>query len=96
MCGCFALGLGAFFPRVTVLLLWIFTDWVQRAFGGEWILPLVGVILLPYTTLSYILLYQFLGRVDGFAWFLVALAFIVDIGAWVGSARGGYPSRQPA
>lgn len=94
MCGCFALALGAFFPRITVLLLWIFTDWVQRAFSGEWILPLVGVILVPYTTLTYILLFQFLGQVQGFAWFIVALAFIVDIGSWVGSARGGYSYQQ--
>lgn len=89
MCGCFALGLGAFFPRITILLLWLFTDQVQRAFNGEWILPLLGVILLPYTTLSYILLHWWLGGVTGFSWFLVALAFIIDIGAWAGGARSG-------
>jgi hypothetical protein len=96
MCGCFALALGAFFPRITVLLLWIFTDWVQRAFSGEWILPLVGIVLLPYTTLTYILLFQFLGEVEGFSWFVVALAFIVDLGSWVGSARGGRSYQQQA
>lgn len=94
MCGCFAIAVGAFFPRIAVLLLWIFTDWVQRAFSGEWLVPLVGVILLPYTTLTYVLLFQFLNGVTGFSWFLVALAFIVDIGAWVGGARGGSSYRQ--
>ncbi|MEI2717451.1 MAG: hypothetical protein V9E98_10715 [Candidatus Nanopelagicales bacterium] len=89
MCGCFVFALGAFFPRVAILLLWLFTDYVQAAFKGEWILPLLGVILLPYTTLSYILLYWWLGGVTGFAWFLVALAFLCDLGAWAGGARSG-------
>ncbi len=94
MCGCFAIGLGAFFPRITILLLWIFTDWVQRAFQGEWLLPLIGVILLPYTTLTYLLLFQFMNGVEGFAWFFVALAFVIDIGAWFGGARSGASYRQ--
>lgn len=65
------------------------------AFNGEWLLPLIGVILLPYTTLTYILLFQFLdGQVVGFAWFFVALAFVIDIAAWFGGARSGYQSRQ--
>lgn len=99
MCGCFAIALGAFFPRVAVLLLWIFTrpNWVTGAFNGEWLLPLIGVILLPYTTLTYILLFQFLGgQVYGFAWFFVALAFVIDIAAWFGGAKSGYQARQPA
>ncbi len=97
MCGCFVLGLGAFFPRVAILLVWLFTNpsWVTRAFNGEWLLPLLGVILLPYTTLAYILLYQLQdGRVTGFSWFLVALAFVIDLGAWFGGARGGANYRQ--
>ncbi len=95
MCGCFAIALGAFFPRVAVLLLWIFTNWVTVAFKGEWLLPLIGVILLPYTTLTYVLLFTFLdGQVNGFAWFLVALAFVIDIAAWFGGAKGGYSYQQ--
>ena len=96
MCGCFALALGAFFPRITLVLLWIFTtpSWVLRAFDGQWLLPLIGVILLPYTTLTYVLLFQFMNGVEGFAWFFVALAFIIDIGAWAGGARSGAGYRQ--
>ncbi len=102
MCGCFAIALGAFFPRVAVVLLWIFTrpNWVVGevgAFGSQWLLPLIGVILLPYTTLTYILLFHFLGGVvGGFAWFFVALAFVIDIAAWFGGAKSGYQYRQPA
>ncbi len=89
MCGCFVVGLGAFFPRIALLLIWLFTDHVQRAFNGEWILPLLGVILLPYTTLTYVVLFWWLNGVNGFAWFFVGLAFLIDLGAWFGGARSG-------
>ena len=29
------------------------TDWVERAFGDSWILPVAGLILLPWTTALY-------------------------------------------
>jgi hypothetical protein len=98
MCGCFVVGLGAFFPRVALLLIWLFTDHVTRAFQGEWLLPLIGIILLPYTTLVYVLLYWWLGTVTGFSWFFVALAFVIDLGAWFGGARsaGQRNAAEPA
>ena len=34
---------------------------VTRAFNGEWVLPLLGLILLPYTTLAYVLVFWFTG-----------------------------------
>lgn len=88
MCGCFVVALGAFFPRVAMVLIWIFSNWVTRAFQGEWILPLLGIIFLPYTTLAYTVLFVWMNGVEGFTWFFVALAFVIDIGAWVGGARG--------
>ena len=45
--------------------------------------------------MGYILLYQLEGgQVTGFSWFLVALAFVSDVGAWFGGARGGANYRQ--
>ena len=87
MCGCFAVALGAFFPRVALALIWIFGDAVERAFNGDWIVPLIGLLLLPYTTLTYVLFYWWLGEVTGFTWFFVVLAFFVDLGSYASSAR---------
>ena len=87
MCGCFVVGLGAFFPRLAILLLWIFGPTVGNAFNNSFLIPLLGLLFLPYTTLSYILLYWWLGSVEGFTWFFIALAFLADIGAWAASAR---------
>ena len=35
-----------------MLLLWLVTDWVDRAFNG-WLIPVLGIILLPWTTVLY-------------------------------------------
>lgn len=87
MCGCFVVALGAFFPRVALVLMWLFGDTIEAAFDNNWVLPLLGIIFLPFTTLSYVLLNWWLGEVVGFAWFFVALAFIIDIGSYVGGAK---------
>lgn len=51
--GCFLLLLVIISPRLAMLLIWLVTDWVDRAFNG-WLIPLLGVILLPWTTVLYI------------------------------------------
>jgi hypothetical protein len=78
--------LGAFFPRLGLALLWIFTNEVDQAYEG-WILPLLGLIFLPLTTLVYALLWVPAGGVEGIEWFWVALAFLFDIGALGAGAR---------
>lgn len=90
MCGCFVLALGAFFPRLALLLMALFNDDITKAFQGNWILPLLGWFLLPFTTLAYVLLYTWQGAVTGFSWFFVILAFLVDLGSY----GGGYARRS--
>lgn len=98
MCGCFVIALGAFFPRVALVILWIFTNAVSYTFKANWLLPLLGLIFLPFTTLTYVLLYWWLvgpgEPMPVFAWFLVVLAFIIDIGAYVGGARSRTTTAQ--
>jgi hypothetical protein len=85
-CGCCLIaGVGAFVPRLVLLFLWLFTDLVTRAFDG-WVAPLVGLLLLPYTTLAFVALYSPPVGVTGFGWFIVILAFIVDLSHYVGGA----------
>jgi uncharacterized membrane protein len=78
--------LSGFFPRLGLLIVWIFTEEVDQAFDG-FILPLLGLIFLPLTTLVYALLWAPLGGVDGIEWFWVVLAFLFDIGALGAGAR---------
>jgi hypothetical protein len=89
MCGCFVLMLGAFAPRLALVLMALFNDWITEAFDGSWVIPLVGWFLLPFTTLAYVLIYYWTGDVDGFLWFFVILAFLTDLGSYF----GGYNRR---
>ena len=56
-CGCLIVLLGSAFPRVALVLTWIFSKRVDIAFDGGVALPLLGLIFLPYTTLFYVFAY---------------------------------------
>ena len=89
--GClFAIFAGAF-PRLGVLFIWLARPVLfSSAFGGSWILPLLGIIFLPFPTLMYILLWS-PGGLVGFDWFWLILAVILDIGHAGGV---GYANRE--
>lgn len=87
-CGCCLIAtVGAFVPRIVLVFLWIFTDLVDRAFDN-WIAPLAGLLLLPYTTLVYIAVYSPADGVSGFGWFLVVIGFLFDLGNYTGGVSG--------
>ena len=83
--GCLFALLTGLFPRVGLVLVWIFTSEIDRAYDSV-ILPLLGLIFLPLTTLVYALLWNPAGGVEGIEWFWVALAFLLDVGAVGGAA----------
>jgi hypothetical protein len=84
--GClFAMGAAAF-PRLALLFVWLFTSLVTRAFHGAFLLPLLGIIFLPFTTLMYVLAYVPPFGVVGLGWLWIVLGFLLDLGAYSGSA----------
>ena len=78
----------ALFSRIALLVVWLTTPLVDRAFHGGWILPLLGILILPITTLTYVLDYYVYGSVTGWGWLLVALAVLIDL------AANSYPARS--
>jgi hypothetical protein len=88
--GCLLVLLAAFAPRVTLVFVWIFSDLVDRAFAG-FVIPLLGLLILPYTTLFYVLAWSPVGGVSGWGWLLVTLGFFCDLGHLAGS---GYTGRK--
>ena len=50
-------------------------------------MPLLGFFLLPWTTLAYAALWSSSDGVNGFEWFIVVLAFLIDLGAHTRSSR---------
>jgi hypothetical protein len=76
----------ALFARLALLVVWLSTPLVNRAFHGGWLLPLLGIICLPITTLTYVLVYDISGSVTGWGWLWVVLAFLLNLGAYSSSA----------
>jgi hypothetical protein len=75
-----------FFPRVALFIVWITTDLVDRAFG-PWILPLLGLIFLPFTTLIYVLAWSPVIHLGNGRWLWVALAFAFELAGYAGTNR---------
>jgi hypothetical protein len=79
--GCFLVLFALISPRLALFFTLVFTNWVGQAFDG-WLLPVLGFFLLPWTTLAYIVMWQVTPGVNGFEWFIVILAFLVDLGSY--------------
>jgi hypothetical protein len=80
---CFLVILSLLGPRIAFLFTWIATNKVTVAFHDGWVVPLLGVIFLPWTTLLYTLAYAPVGGVSGAGWFLVGLGVLADIAGYV-------------
>ena len=89
VCGCFVVLLGSAFPRLALIITWIFTDRVERAFDGDFWLPFLGLIFLPYTTFFYVLAWAPIQEVSGIGWFFVAFGFLLDLASYFGTGREG-------
>ncbi len=79
MC-CFLLlasGLGA---RLVLALVWVFGNRVELAFDS-WVAPLLGLLILPWTTLFYVLVWSSTG-VTGAEWLVVAVGVALDLGTY--------------
>ena len=85
--GCFVALLALLSPRLALFALWLFSDVLGDAFES-WLVPLLGFFLLPWTTLAYAVMWVSGGdRVYGFEWFIVILAFLIDLGSYAQSRQ---------
>jgi len=81
--GCFFVLFAAFFPRLAVLMLWIARPVeLSHAFGGAVLLPVLGIIFLPFTTLMWVLLSAPGSGVAGIDWVWIAIALAFDLAQW--------------
>src|SRR2546428_9956931 len=90
---CCVLALLAFVgPRLVIFLLWVFTNYMSRAFD-TFIWPFLGFILLPWTTIAFAIAQNEFGGLSGLGLLIVALGILGDI-ALVG--RGPLGPRSSA
>jgi hypothetical protein len=68
-------------PRLMLILAWIFSERWDRVWQGNWFLPLLGIIFLPFTTIMYMLVWTPLGIV-GWDWMWIILGVLLDVMKW--------------
>ena len=83
--GCIALGA----PRVAIVLVVIFSDYIGRAYETM-LWPFVGFIFMPLTTLAYAWAIHSRGSVAGIHLAVVVVAVLMDLGV----VGGGAASRR--
>jgi hypothetical protein len=72
-------------PRVFLVLAWIFSERWPIVWSGDWLVPLLGIIFLPYTTIMYMLVWMPMG-IDGWDWLWIVLGLFLDVTHWAQSA----------
>jgi hypothetical protein len=82
-----AFGLG---PRIALVLVWIFGERIEHAFDS-WAWPLLGLLLLPWTTLMYVIVWG-PGGVSGGEWIVVGLGVVLDLASYSARAAKGRTS----
>ncbi len=73
------------FPRVAIILVVIFSDYIGTAYQTT-IWPLLGFFCMPVTTLAYAWAMQSSGSVAGLQLVVVVIAVLIDVGILGGGA----------
>jgi hypothetical protein len=83
-------------PRAVIVGFWIFGSQLGGAFSS-WVIPAIGFFVLPWTTMTYALVWGISAdKVSGAEWILVAAAFGLDLLTWAGVRRFFFPKAPPS
>jgi hypothetical protein len=83
------------FSRIMLLFAWIARPVLMDATFGSFIMPCLGFLFLPFTTLMYVFLKQGVGTIQGLDWLWLILAVVLDL-ASVAGAGAANRDRIPA
>jgi hypothetical protein len=86
---CLVLIVFLVFPRIALVLLFVFSNYLQRAYNGL-LLPLLGFLFLPLTTLAYAWMTNTHQPIAGINLLILIVAVVIDLG---GMSGGEYHRR---
>lgn len=86
---CIAVVLVLMFPRIILLLMFFLSNYLWRAYHG-YLIPLLGFIFLPITTIVYAWLVNNGYQLNGVNAIILIVAVLLD----VGSHGAGWRSRN--
>jgi hypothetical protein len=78
------------FPRIVLACLFLFSHYLERAYHGL-ILPILGFIFLPLTTLCYAWMMNSHMPLEGINLIILIVAVVIDVG---GLSGGEYHRRK--
>jgi hypothetical protein len=84
---CFLLLVILLFPRGALALMWFFSAYLQRAFHGGLVLPVLGFIFFPLTTIVYAWEINSAMPTTGINLLWLLIAVIIDLGGLGGGAH---------
>jgi hypothetical protein len=87
---CLLLILFVAFPRVALVLIFLFSNYLQRAYHGL-LLPFIGFLFLPLTTLAYAWMINSGLPTTGTNLLILIVAVVIDLG---GLGGGAYHRRR--
>jgi hypothetical protein len=88
--GCLVVILLLLFPRIALVLLFFTTNYLQHAYHNL-LVPLLGFIFLPLTTLAYAWMVNTNMPIAGVNLVILIIAVVVDVG---GLSGGEYHRRS--
>lgn len=71
------------FPRVMLVLMYLLSNYLERAYTTM-LVPLLGFIFLPLTTIVYAWLLNSHLPLAGVNVFILIVAVVIDLGGWGG------------
>jgi hypothetical protein len=84
---CLLLFVILLFPRITLVLMWFTTTYIQRTFHGSLLPPLLGFLFLPLTTIVYVWEISNGMPTAGINLLWLLIAVIIDLGGIGGGAH---------
>jgi uncharacterized oligopeptide transporter (OPT) family protein len=78
------------FPRVVLIVMYLTSNYLQRVYH-ELLIPILGFLFLPLTTITYAWLVNSHLPLSGVYVIVLIVAVIIDIGGWGG---GEYHRRR--
>jgi hypothetical protein len=74
------------FPRVAIVVLWLFTNFFSGVYENV-LIPLAGFLFLPVTLVAYTWLVKDKYPVDAFFLIVMIVALVIDLGSFGGGWR---------
>lgn len=87
---CLFVIFAAIFPRIALVLIFLFSNYLERAYHGL-LIPLLGFVFLPLTTLVYAWMVNAKPALSGLNLIILVIAVVIDLGGWGG---GEYHRRR--